>query len=491
MATIDWLIIAGYLAAMLAIGLYYGAQTKSAEDYLLGGRRMGAVSVGLSLFAAILSTISCLAAPGEMIQHGPMVFSDVLVYPLVYAIVGWLLIPVFIRLQVTTAYEVLETRFGLGVRLLGSLLFLTLRLVWMSVIVYATTSKVLIPLSGLPASWTPAACLVIGAVTVAYTSIGGLRAVVVTDVIQESILLGGILLALVLISLDLGGAAAWWPNHWMPHWDKFSLAVSSETRMTVPMAMLTGLLWWICTAGSDQIAIQRYLATRDSATARRALAISLAASFLSALLLGTLGLALLAYFRANPSLLASDMSVQRNGDKLFARFIAIGLPRGVTGLVIAGLLATAMSSLSSGINSACSVVSVDLLDRLRPAPNGSRDAVRRNKAISWALGGLVVVLSTAVGEVEGNLLEVSFKAANLLVAPLFLLVFFALFVPWSTRLGAVTAVAASTVLAVGVAYFEWFGMSFIWIMPMSLAAGLAGGIVVSLGQACLARPAEP
>ncbi|MCC6492312.1 MAG: sodium/solute symporter [Pirellulales bacterium] len=465
---------------MLGIGFYYGRRTTSEEEYLLGGRHMGAVSVGLSLFAAILSTISCLAAPGEMIQHGPMVFSDVLTYPLVYLIVGWLLIPVFVKLRVTSAYEVLETRFGVGVRLLGSVLFLLLRLVWMSVIIYATTSKVLIPLSGLPAWTTPIACLVIGAVTVMYTSIGGLRAVVVTDVIQESILLGGILLTVILITVDLGGVAAWWPDQWMTHWDKFSLGVTSETRMTVPIAMLTGLLWWICTAGSDQIAIQRYLATRDVATARSALGISLAASFLSAVLLGTTGLALLAYFQAHPELMLPGASVNRDADKLFGQFIVVGLPHGVTGLVIAGLLATAMSSLSSGVNSACSVISVDLIDRLAPNLTAATDPVRRTKIISWGVGSVVVVLSTVIGQIEGNLLEVSFKAANLLVAPLFLLVFMALFMPWSTAFGALCAVAGSTATAVGVAYYEWLGMSFIWILPASLGAGLAAGILGSL-----------
>lgn len=490
MTLIDWLVIVAYLAAMVAIGVYYGARTKSAEDYLLGGRHMGALSVGLSLFAAILSTISCLAAPGEMIQHGPMVFSDVLVYPLVYLIVGWLLIPVFVKLHVTSAYEVLESRFGLGVRLLGSLLFLSLRLVWMSVIIYATTSKVLIPLSGLPAWATPIACIAIGAITVTYTSIGGLRAVVVTDVIQESILLGGILLALVLISVNLGGVAAWWPDEWMSHWDQFSLSVSSETRMTVPIAMLTGLLWWICTAGSDQIAIQRYLATRNVATARSALAVSLVASFLSAVLLGALGLALLAYFSANPSQLLPGTSVGHDADKLFAQYIAVGLPQGVTGLIIAGLLATAMSSLSSGINAACSVVSVDFMDRLSRRSTDDHDPVRRNKIISWAIGGAVVVLSTAIGQVEGNLLEVSFKAANLLVAPLFLLVLLALFVPWATTVGALGSVLSSTVIAVGIAYFDWFGMSFIWILPASLAAGLLAGLLLSLGSLPFTRKLE-
>lgn len=480
MSTLDWIVVAAYMGAMLAIGVYYSRRTKSEEEYLLGGRHMGGISVGLSLFAAILSTISCLATPGEMIQHGPMAFADIVTYPLIYWVIGWGLIPVFTALRITSAYELLETKFGLGVRLLGSLLFLSLRLVWMGVILYATTSQVLIPLSGLPAWTTPLACIAIGAITVIYTSIGGLRAVVATDVIQESILMFGVIATIGIITYSLGGVGAWWPDEWMPHWDKFSLEFSSENRVTVPIAMLTGFLWWICTAGSDQIAIQRYLATRDVATARKALGVSLIASFVSALLLATTGLALMAYFQANPSQLMEGTSVKQDADKLFAQFIAVGLPSGVTGLVIAGLLAAAMSSLSSGINSSCSVIAVDFIERLVPRREKPMSAMRRTQIISWIVGCAVVALSTGIGQIRGNLLEVSFKAANLLVAPLALLVFMAIFLPWATSAGAYSAAAASTVVAVGIAYFEWFGMSFIWILPMSLAAGTVAGIVVSL-----------
>ncbi len=351
MTALDWSVIGFYMFVMLAIGAYYARRTKSEEDYLLGGREMSATALGVSLFAALLSTISCLAIPGEVIKHGPMLFADVLSYPAVYAIIGWLIIPFFVKARVVTAYEILEIRFGVGVRLLGSLLWLSMRFMWMGVIVYATAKEVLVPLTGLPDWTTPLACIVMGIVTVAYTSIGGLRAVVVTDVIQESILVAGVMLTLAIITFDLGGVGAWWPKQWMADWDTLELGVGADSRASVPVAILSGMLWWICTAGSDQIAVQRYLSTRDSRTARRVLAVSLVASTIAILLLVLLGLALLAFFQRHPEALAPGTSVEHDADRLFARFIAVGFPSGVTGLIIAGLLATAMSSLSSGINS--------------------------------------------------------------------------------------------------------------------------------------------
>ena len=485
MRTIDWIVVTIYMIGMLAIGEYYARRTKSDEDYLLGGRNMGFMSIGMSLFAALLSTISCLAVPGEMIRHGPMIFAESLACPLVYLVVGFLIIPAFMKQRVTSAYEILENRFGVGVRMLGATLFLSLRLLWMGVLVYATAHEVLIPLTGLPDWATPIVCLVMGAVTVVYTSMGGLRAVVVTDVIQESILLIGIALTIVVTTVALGGVGAWWPDQWLSHWDPLTVGVDTKARVSIPIAVLGGFLWWTCTAGSDQIAIQRYFATRDAKTARHALGVSLVAGVLAIVLLACVGLSVLAYFNRFPEKLAEGTDVYRDADKLFARFIVVGLPPGITGLVIAGLVATAMSSLSSGINSACSVITADFVDRFSHFKERKIDHLRRTKMISWIIGILVILSSAVVGLIPGNLMEISYKTVQLLVAPLFVLFFMAMFVPWANSFGTFVAAAVSTAVAVYIAFAGWFfpdrlGLSFIWILPASLAAGMVVGPLVSL-----------
>ena len=110
------------------------------------------------------------------------------------------MIPYFMKLRVTSAYEILEQRLGLSIRLLGSSLFTLIRLFWMAVIIHATTDKVMIPVLGLTESWTVTICILMGVVTIIYTSLGGLRAVVFTDVIQSGILFGGGLLTVVLVA---------------------------------------------------------------------------------------------------------------------------------------------------------------------------------------------------------------------------------------------------------------------------------------------------
>jgi SSS family solute:Na+ symporter len=232
------------------------------------------------------------------------------------------------------------------------------------------------------------------------------------------------------------------------------------------------------------MAIQRYLATRNVKAARGVLVTSLVANTFVALMLSVVGLALLAYFRANPHMLPDGQTIFTDADQLFPRFIGYAMPAGITGLVVAGLLAAAMSSLSSGVNSSCSVITVDFVDRFRRNKESETDHVRLARYISWAIGIVVVLLSSVVGMVQGNLLEVAFKVVNLLTAPLFGLFFMAMFVRWATTPGTLTGAAVGVAVVVTINYWHDVtgtrGISFIWAMPLSLAAQIAAGMVVSL-----------
>jgi hypothetical protein len=149
---IDWIVIGIYMLSMIVIGWWYSRRNRDGGDYVVGGRKMNPWTVGLSFFVALFSTISYLAIPGEIVRYGPIVFSGLLAYPLIYFLVGWFIIPPFMKLNVNSGYELLESRLGVGPRMLGVTLFLLLRLLWMAVIIYATVDKVLVPLTGLPES---------------------------------------------------------------------------------------------------------------------------------------------------------------------------------------------------------------------------------------------------------------------------------------------------------------------------------------------------
>ncbi len=191
-------------------------------------------------------------------------------------------------------------------------------------VVYATAAMVLVPLLGLEESATPWLCVILGAITIAYTSLGGLRAVVVTDVLQSVILFGGALLTLGVITYHFGGVDGWWPDGWPLHWPepRWGYDPDPQTRTFIG-ALIATVVWFVCTQGSDQMVVQRFLANRDVKTARRTLFTALVASALTSGLLTLVGLAVWSYFRSQSQTLADSAALMDRADRLFPQFIVL------------------------------------------------------------------------------------------------------------------------------------------------------------------------
>ena len=414
---LDWIVFICYALAMLLIGWFYSHKNKTNEDYLLGGRSMNPTAVGVSLFATLLSTLSYLTYPGEMIRHGPLIFMGLLAFPLIYYVGGWWLIPRIMKMNVTSAYEILEHKLGLRVRMFGIFMFLSLRILWMSTIIYMTVEIALLPIIQFDSTYIPYVGILLTGITIIYTTMGGLRGVVVTDVLQSIIFLVGAILCIVIISFQLGSVIEIFPKQWMDHWDTLHLGFDPLKRTTLGNAVIALFVWYLCTLGSDQMAIQRYLSTANVKAARKSFGISLITNIISYILLALVGLALLAYFTINKNLLLPQKSLYDQADTLFPRFILIALPAGVTGLLIAGLLAAAMSSMSSGLNSVSSVIYEDIIRRFRKEKIGNNNALKQVKRISYLTGAMVIAISFLINKVSGNLFDVVMKVVNLFVAP--------------------------------------------------------------------------
>ena len=200
-------------------------------------------------------------------------------------------------------------------------------------------------------------------------------------------------------------------------------------------------------------------------------------------LLSLVGLAVLGYFTAHPNLFTESSSLVVGADRLFPRYVMLGLPAGMTGVVIAAVLAAAMSSLSAGMNSSASVITEDFIARFRPTPLTDAERMKLARYISIAIGIVVIVLSLIVSHIPGNLFDLCYKAVNLVVAPLFILFFLAMFVPWATSFGALASVLTSLTTAVSIAFSDSLGLptvSIMWIMPGSFAVGVLTGCLASL-----------
>ena len=486
LSTLDWGVVIAYFIMMVLIGVYYSKKNKSFKDFALGGKSMGAFSIGLSLFATMLSSLSYLSYPGEMIRYGPIIFAGMFAFPITHWVVGWFIIPKFMKEDVSSAYELLEKKLGVSIRLMASFLFIALRFLWMATVVFATVDTAI----GAIFDISPLQRFIFGfillVITLFYSSIGGLKAVVMTDVIQTFLLWIGAILTIVIVSFNLGSFSSWIPDHWLSHWSPLRWGFNATERSTVGNAILMLFVWYICTAGSDQMAIQRYLATRDLKAARKSFGIALLSNLVVKILLGLVGLALMGFFFKNPHLLKGGKTVLEQADNFFPRFIVVGFPLGIAGLVFAGLLAAAMSSLSGGLNSTAVVISEDWLKRFRKKKS-TKDEVTRIKLLSVSVGFVVLLLSFVVGFIHGNLFDIVQKTANLFVAPLFVLFFMALFIPFSTERGTLIAGLSSVFFAMGIAYFEFMGIKSLWIMTASLIFGIVVGVIASYVEVLLLR----
>lgn len=494
LALVDWFILVVYAVGTICVGWWFGRRAKSTKEYFIGSGRMNPTLIGISLFATLLSTISYRSMPGETLGKGPVFFANYLAYPLIFFIVGYVLLPVYMRQRVTSAYELLESKLGLSVRLLGASMFLVLRLVWMSLLIFLTADALGI-MMGVDPKWIPLIVLVTAAIAIIYTSLGGLRAVVITDLMQTILLYGGAVLVIVTISLRMDGFE-WFPTEWQANWDRQPIFPESfNTRVSVVGSILMILCWYVATSGGDQVSVQRFMATEDLRAARRAIAIQLVVAAVVGLTLGLVGFALLGYFNQHPGELREGMTIADSADAIFPFYIASHLPPVISGLVLSGLFAAAMSSVDSGVNSITAVISRDFIGRLgkRKHDGGSHD-VRIARMLAVGIGIIVVVGGTLFSQLENpdNITALTGKTANLLTVPIFCLFYFALFDKKATPLGVWTGWFFGTTAAALIAFSgPIFGfietpdgekmdpVSFQWITPAAMVLDIGVGMVVS------------
>lgn len=529
-ALLDWAAVALYALAAAAIAWACSRKQDTTEEFFLGGRNMPWFAVGLSIMATLMSTISYLAVPGEMIQHGIGMFAGQMAVPLAMAVVLCLWVPFFMRLRLTSVYEYLEQRFGPSARLLAATLFILLRLGWLGVIIYtcsmAVDKMVQIEPFALPGvSWGGEAVKVqplylwialIGIFTTAYTSVGGIRAVIWTDVMQSVIMFGGVIVTISYVWLSTGdGPLQWWAiagdaNSRRTSPPAFSFDVS--VRVTILTAMMHTFFWIVCTHGSDQMVVQRYFSTTSLKAALRSYLISAFSDITVAILLATSGLALFAFYHQHPTFLSADIAGAGSADKWFPYFIAHQLPRGLGGLILAALFAAGMSSVSSGINSISAVGVTDIVSRFSANKSLDATAVARARWLSLVIGVLVTVLATGFArlaekptpaqfhheeevilEQSGqiaeeqdaaaaeasppvaahaqNIMELMAKGFNMFLGPLAGLFFIGMFLPRSTSRSAITAVFCG--LAVSIVWNYWQELGLNYFLEGSATGGLA------------------
>lgn len=483
--SLDLAFVGLYLVVVILIGVYYARRQKNQEDFLLGGRRVNPIASGISIIVTLLSLITYLALVGETVKYGPVYAMGVLIsLPFIYVTIAYFLIPRFMKLPITSAYEILETPLGLEGRLAGSAIFTLTRIAWMALLVYLSAKTL-----GVMMNWGERfivpTILVLGGVTIVYSALGGFKAAVATGVLKFALLFFGAILTVVFVSIRMGGAGAWFPKAWAAHWSPFAVfSLDPRVRTTLLGVAILSFSWWVCTAGSDQIAIQRYLSTRNARAARKAFLANNVAEFILTIFLALVGFAVLGFFRAHPALAAAGQSVTGEADFLFPHLIANILPRGIAGLLLAGVISTVLVSFSSGMNSTAAVVATDFVARFRRRPGPPADGLKTARVVTFVVGLLVLALATLMNRVPGNIVEVTNRTNGLFVAPLFNLFFMALFVKRASGLGTIFGSAYGFFTAFLIAFWGTLtgrpALSFQWIIPVAFLASVAFSMVFSV-----------
>jgi len=391
---LDYTVLAIYLAVMVGVGVYFSRRESTTEEFFLAGRKIPWWAAGLSIFGTQLSAITFMAIPATSFGSDWTRFVGSMCLLPVLVMVIFCFLPFFRRLNITTAYEYLEARFSLPVRLSGSALFILFQLGRMGIVLLLPA----IALSAVTGIDTYVCIGLMGLLATVYTTLGGISAVIWTDVLQVVVLIGGALLCLVVAVQDSGGVSA--AIDVAQAADKFHMFDWRwSTTDMVGWVLIVGFLFTnMVSYTTDQTVIQRYLTTRDERSAARSLWLNLAITIPTGLLFFGLGTALFVYYAGHP---LEQAQLPSKVDQLVPWFVVTHLPAGVAGVVVAGIFAAAMSSLDSSMNSITTAVVNDFVERFRPGKDGAA-RLRLAKRMTIALGviGTTAAMILATYEIK-------------------------------------------------------------------------------------------
>ncbi len=376
---IDYLVVLLSLVMSIGVGLYFARRQNSTTTYFSAGGTIPSWAVGISILATLISSVTFLAYPGEGYSSNWIRLVQGLMVPLVLICIVWFVVPLFRNVIGLSAYEYFEKRFGFFARLYGSFGFVLAHFSKMGTVFFLLA----LALSNIMGVNTYLIIWVLGVAVIILTLLGGIEAVIWLDVIQGFMLIGGGLLCLgVLLFGQPGGPVAVVSYAWERGKMSMGPFDLDFTHLTFVVMALNGVFYAIQKYGTDQTIVQRYLTAKSTREAVRAALLGVFLSVPVWALFMFIGTALYSYY----DLTAAALPPGTRADAVFPYFIMTQLPTGVTGLILAALMAAAISSLDSDLNCLAAVGVEDYYIRLRP---GSTDAERlRMGKILVAVAGL-------------------------------------------------------------------------------------------------------
>jgi solute:Na+ symporter, SSS family len=377
----DWTIVGIYFLLVIAISVIVSRNMqRTTSGFFLGGGKIPWWAAGLSIFGSKLSALTFIAIPAKAYATDWVYLLNNVMIVVVAPIVVYFYLPYFRKLKLTSVYEYLNIRFNRQVKWLGSLTFVLFQVSRLGIVIYLP-ALVLSAVTGIDIF----ICIVgTSVITTAYSVSGGIEAVVWTEVMQVGVLLGGALATLFFIASSMNGGFGQLFSEAMQH-DKFRLAIPDWT-ITEPVLWVVfvgGFLTQLVTYSSDQVVVQRYLTTSTEKEAKKSIYTNAILVIPASLIFFSVGTALWVYYRHHPAAL----NPHGRTDDVFPWYISNQLPSGLAGLVIAGLFAATMSTISSSMNSIATVITTDFYQSIRPA-SSDRQRFTFARWTTVVLGGL-------------------------------------------------------------------------------------------------------
>ena len=469
LSPVDYVVLVGYLIGVAVFGIMAGGKQTSTADYFLGGRDLPWWAVCFSVVATETSTLTVIGIPA-VAYGGSLTFLQLTFgYLLGRVAVSFYFLPKYYAGQLSTAYAFLGNRYGEGMQATASITFLATRLLADGVRLFATAIplKVIADSVGLSVSYFEI-IFVIGVVTALYTLVGGIKAVVWMDVVQMLLYIGGAAFAIASLLGTVPGD--WWQQAvaaGKTDLIDIGLGQSVGAWLTQPYTFVTavvgGAIFSMASHGTDQLIVQRLLACRTEADSQKALIGSGVIVMVQFALFLAVGLLLWAHYGGA----SIDALGLRRADEIFPKYIIEGLPPGVSGLLLAGIVAAAMSSLSSSLNALASSSMNDLYEHIMGAPMNPDRGLLISRGLTLFWGVVFIGFASLFQDNENPVVELGLSIASFTYGGLLGVFLLGLWHRGTRQVDAVVSFLFTIAFMVLVIFGVWYGPDVGWVFVLN------------------------
>lgn len=449
----DYAVLVIVLLVSAGIGVYYrfsGGKQKTTAEYLLADRNMSIWPVSFSLMASFMSAITLLGVSNENYQFGTQFVVINISYGLATPIAAYLFLPVFFKLEASSAYEYLEMRFGKKTRLAASLAYLLQMILYMGIAVYAP-ALALEAVTGLDQTYS---ILAIGIICTFYSTIGGMKAVLFTDLFQSFLMFAAIFAVIISAAIDAGGLGKIWEvaeqGNRLEFWN---FNPDPTTRHTWWSLVIGGMFTYLSLYAVNQTQVQRLKTVKDLKTAQQALWLNWPILSLLSLTTSFSGLAIYYYYSTCDPLKQGRIKVRDQTMPLFV-VDAMGNTPGLPGLFVSGIFSASLSTVSAALNSLAAVTLEDYLKplyvkiRKRPLPDMQSSFPTKVMAFIY---GVICIAVAFIAQFMGGVLQASLTIFGVVGGPLFALFSMGMFTKRANQRGVIVG------LLIGLSFSLWIG----------------------------------